>query len=132
VSWDTALHRPAEGRNSIWEMVLHLAYARHRVLGRLARMNGHKAARFTRPRRPEWFPLLPEPADGDAWRSDLALLERAHTELLAELDRTPEKELAKKRRGSERSIGEELVGLALHDAYHAGQIRMIAKMGGVA
>lgn len=132
VSRAMALQRPAEGRNSIWELVLHLAYARHRVLGRLARLNGHKAARFTRPRSPEWFPRLPEPADEAAWRADLELLERAHQDLLDELHRTPQKVLARKRRGSGRPFGDELLGLALHDAYHAGQIRLIARMAGAA
>jgi uncharacterized damage-inducible protein DinB len=128
VSTSDALRRPADGRHSIWELALHLAYGRHRVLGRLAKMNGRTTGRFPRARKPEWFPLLPEPADAAAWQADLELLERSHVALLEELERAPAKVLANVRPGGSRPIGLELLGTALHDAYHAGQIRLIAKM----
>jgi len=130
VSSSAALRRPGEGRNSIWELVLHLAYARHRILGRLAKMNGRRAGRFQRPRKPEWFPLVPDPADAAAWRADLELLASSHVLMLEELGRTPQRVLATIRPGGTRPIGLELLGMALHDAYHAGQIRLIFKMVG--
>ena len=120
--------RPGEGRNSIWELVLHLAYSRHRVLGRLARANGRPVERFRRPRGLEWFPLLPGAPDEAAWRADLELLGAIHGRLLAELDRTDPSVLELRRKGSDRTLGEELLGLSLHDAYHGGQIRLLAKL----
>lgn len=120
--------RPADGRNSIWALTLHLAYGRHRMLGRLARMDGGRVPRFPRARDPEWFPLLPETRDEEAWRADLALLEECHARLLDALARTSPDALGRMRHGKDRTIGLELLGLALHDAYHAGQIRLLAKL----
>jgi hypothetical protein len=61
-----------------------------------------------------------------AWQRDLALLDDYHAKLIdairhatpAQLERVPER--------SEHTVAQQLLGMALHDTYHAGQIRLLA------
>jgi uncharacterized damage-inducible protein DinB len=120
---DAAFHKPATNRNSIWELVLHLAHGRHLLTART--MNGEIDA-FPRAIREPWWPVSPERPDTAAWKSDLALLDETQTRLLRAIrDATPE-QLARVPSDSEHSIARQLLGMALHDTYHAGQIRMLA------
>jgi uncharacterized damage-inducible protein DinB len=120
---DAAFHKPATNRNSIWELVLHLAHGRHLLTART--MNGEIDA-FPRAIREPWWPVSPQHADTAAWKSDLALLDETQTQLLRAIrDATPE-QLARVPSDSEHSIARQLLGMALHDTYHAGQIRLLA------
>ncbi|HEU5170472.1 MAG TPA: DinB family protein [Gemmatimonadales bacterium] len=116
-----ALWRPAQGRNTIWELVLHLAYSKHVVLRRLT---GH-AGRFPRRLRRPWWPALPRPADEAAWQRDRALLEDCHRALVAAVQAAPGAALA---RVTRRPLAEHVAGIALHDTYHGGQIRLLRKL----
>jgi hypothetical protein len=122
---EAAKWRPADGRNSVWEIVLHLAYTRHRLLLRLDE-NLHE--RFVRPLRVPWWPRALEPQDETSWRADLALLDACHRRLVAEVQRAPDAVLRSVRRGQARTLAHEVLGVALHDAYHAGQIRLLTKL----
>jgi uncharacterized damage-inducible protein DinB len=110
-------------RNSIWELVLHLAHGRHLLIERLT---GASGADFPRTVREPWWPVAPAHTSEDHWRSDVALLEEYHTKLIeairgatpAQLERVPER--------SEYTVARQLHGMALHDTYHAGQIRLLA------
>lgn len=117
--------RPAAGRNTIWELVLHLAYTRHRVL---RRMGDAGAARFPRARRAAWFPVMPDEPTEAAWRADLALLDGYQARFLDAVRRAPAGRLRRVRPGQRRTIAHELLGVALHDCYHAGQIRLLARL----
>jgi hypothetical protein len=46
--------------------------------------------------------------------------------LIAAVRRAPPSRLARVRAGQRRTLAHELLGVALHDAYHAGQIKLIA------
>ncbi len=108
-----ALWRPAPGRNTIWELVLHMAHGKHLVHRKLL---GRETPTFPRRLRKTWWPTLPAERDGAAWRADLALLHECHQRLV---------EAVKRRRGvAER----EVAGIALHDTYHAGQVRLIRRL----
>lgn len=131
LSAQRAAARPAPGRNSVWELVLHLAYARHRLLVRLRRVHDFSLPPFPRKLRASWFPELPVPLDETRWKQDRALLDGYQARLLDTLEELPEEVLRHVRRGSPRSMGSELLGLALHDAYHAGQIRLLDRLGAV-
>lgn len=120
----TAAWRPAPGRNSAWELVVHCAYARHRVLGRLDR---GLAGRFPRPMRRDWWPELAG-ADADAWAEDVALLESYQDRLLDAVATMPESRLKARRAGKTITLGAECAGVALHDVYHAGQIVLVRKL----
>jgi hypothetical protein len=119
-----ATWRPAPGRNTIWELTLHLAYTRHRVLLRL----GERAGRFPHPLRADWWPRMPENSSEDAWRDTLALLDDYQDRLLAAVARATQTTLRRVRPSRRETIGHELLGVAFHDAYHAGQIRLLARL----
>jgi DinB superfamily len=113
VTWSQALWRPAPGRNTIWELVLHTAHGKHIVRRRLA---GGDGPRFVRPVRKAWWPRLPAQPDAAAWRADLALLRECHEQLMQVVRRPP------------RPSHQQIMMIALHDTYHAGQIRLLRRL----
>jgi len=113
--------RPAPGRNTVWELLLHTAYAKHVVLGRLL----GRSERFARPLRRAWWPATPEPADEAAWRRDRALLHASHRALVGAVRAASPAQLAG---GARRPLIEQLAGAALHDTYHGGQISLVRKL----
>ena len=117
-----ARRRPLRGRNSIWELVLHLAYSRYCLLHRLGVVTGH----FARPLRKSWWPRLPDELSPAQWGQDLKLLADYQAQLLDAIARVPEVRLRGHRSGQTRTFAGELLGVAIHDAYHAGQIRLMA------
>lgn len=129
ISAEQAAARPAPGRNTIWELVLHLAYARHGLLLRVRRFHEVEVPSFPRKLRTSWFPELPQELNEAAWKRDLALLRAYQERLVGAIEGMPAEALRRCRPGKSRSIGSELLGLALHDAYHAGQIRLLDRLG---
>ena len=129
---DEALARPAGVHNSIWELALHLAYGRHLVIGRIAAAGGRGAAddlpAFPHRLRAPWWPVLPSETDERAWRATLALLDASHRRLLDAVAGMTPAVLRTRRRGRRHTIAQEVLGVALHDAYHAGQIRLVRVM----
>ena len=117
-----AARKLRSGRNSIWELVLHLAHGRHLLVERLANA---PAPEFPRAIREPWWPVAPTDQGDQTWRNDLALLERYHTTLIEAIDRATPEQLARVPSGGE-SMAHQLLGMALHDTYHAGQIRLLA------
>jgi hypothetical protein len=121
---ELAAWAPAPGRKSIWQLALHVAYWKYAVSRRLA---GGQRGSF--PRRPANWPRVPGPPEAAAWIADCALLAEAHRRLLATVARVPRKSYGTPVRGSRRwTKGEMIVGIALHDAYHAGQIQMLKRL----
>jgi hypothetical protein len=121
VTASEAAWRPAPGRNTIWELVLHAAYAKHVVLGRLTQRRGS----FGRALRRPWWPAPSEPADERSWRRDRALLTATHAALVAAVRRASSAEL---RRRVRRPMVDHIGGVALHDTYHGGQISLLRKL----
>ncbi|MBX6363285.1 MAG: DinB family protein [Gemmatimonadetes bacterium] len=124
VTAEVAAWRPGSGRNTIWELTLHLAYTRHRLLGRVGEAAGRFPRRLARP----WWPRMPERPTAAAWREDRALLEGLQERLLEAVARVPAERLATRRARQRRTIAHELLGVALHDTYHAGQIRLLVRL----
>lgn len=122
---DEALWAPGSGRNSVWELVLHLAYTKHRVAARVDPAIG----RFGRKMVQTWFPALPATTDAEALAADLRLLDECHARLVAALEGASDARLASRRRpGFAFTLAEEVLGVAHHDAYHGGQIRLVRRM----
>jgi uncharacterized damage-inducible protein DinB len=117
VSAKQAAWRPGPKRHNIWEVTLHAAYWKYAVR---RRMEGGKRGSFALKgsnffSRPEKGKLSEA-----AWRADKELLEREHRALratMAKILRTPKgvKQLR------------QLYGVAFHDVYHAGQIRLLLR-----
>jgi hypothetical protein len=112
-----AFWRPDGERHSAWELMLHCAYWKHSVWRRLT---GARRAPFSLQGR-NFFAVTAPTAR--AWRDDLALLGESHTTLLAAVAKLPAATLAKKSR--------IVYGVAMHDVYHAGQIRLLRKLYGL-
>jgi uncharacterized damage-inducible protein DinB len=119
-----ALWAPAPGRKSIWQLALHVAYWKYAVRRRL---EGGTDARF--PRSPANWPAVPQAADDRAWAADVALLKAEHERLVAAVASVPVSRYGVALPDGKRwTMGELIVGIAQHDAYHAGQIQMLKRL----
>jgi hypothetical protein len=113
-----AAWRPGAGRHNIWEETLHAAYWKYTVRRRL---EGKKRASFAL-KGSNFFPR-PEKgkASEGAWHADKQLLEREHRALRAAVEKALETQ-----RGAK--FLRQIYGVALHDIYHAGQIRLLRRL----
>jgi hypothetical protein len=75
-----------------------------------------------------WWPSLPPALTPDAWAAELALLEGLHGELVTAVSGASRRLLATVRPRRNLTIAMEVLGVATHDAYHAGQMQMIRRM----
>jgi uncharacterized damage-inducible protein DinB len=124
VAVDLAAWVPLPGRKSIWQLALHIAYWKYAV-GR--RLEGGQGERF--PRSPANWPRVADAADAAAWAQDVALLRAEHERLLATIAKVPSRRYGETTTGGKRwTIGELILGIAQHDAYHAGQIQMLKRL----
>jgi DinB superfamily len=118
VSASQAAWRPDPGRHNIWELALHSAYWKYAVRRRI---EGGKRGSFIL----KGSNFFPRPEKGKAteaaWRADLALLEKEHQALEATIRRILKTPRAKK-------LLPSLYGVAFHDIYHAGQIRLLRRL----
>jgi hypothetical protein len=115
-----AAWRPGPGRHNIWEETLHAAYWKY-VSRR--RMEGGKHGSFAL----KGSNFFERPEKGNlneaAWSTDKDLLEREHRALRATVARIL-------RRPQSAKILRQLYGVAFHDVYHAGQIRLLRRLIG--
>jgi DinB superfamily len=113
-----AAWRPGAGRHNIWELTLHAAYWKYAVRRRL---EGGKRGSFVL----KGSNFFPRPEDGKAteaaWRTDKELLETEHRAMVETIGKALGSPQAKKKLGM-------LYGVALHDVYHAGQIRLLRRL----
>lgn len=109
---------PIAGAPSIWGTVLHLTAWTREVTRRL------QGSAPGEPAEGDW-PPVPAPTDR-AWRQARAALGAAHADLLRVAQDLSARELDLPV-GNGVTRGEMLVGLAQHDAYHAGQIALLKK-----
>ncbi len=118
--------RPRRGRHNIWEVVVHAAFWKHVVRGRLCRT---PIERFPYAGR-NWF-VRPGGSRRGAertWADDVRLLREEHGQLRAVVaglsPRDGTRVLA-----NGQTAAEHIRGIAAHDVYHAGQIRLIRALG---
>ncbi len=123
VTASVAAQRLAADRNSIWELVLHLAHGRHLLVGRVT---DTRSAAFPRRVRAPWWPIIDYEMTDAAWRDDLQLLDDCQARLLDVVGHATKKQLARRPKSSKHTVAEQLLGMAVHDGYHAGQIRQLA------
>ena len=123
VTAPTAATKPDPNRHSIWELVRHLTHGRHLLIERLTQASSDD---FPRPIREPWWPESPTTTTDAAWRDDLALLEQYHVRLIDAVRGASEVQLARRPNPGDQTIAQQLLGMAIHDAYHAGQIRLLA------
>lgn len=118
-----AAWRPAPDRHNIWEVAVHAAYWKYVVRRTL---QGGKRGGFSEDGS-NWFrrgDIISE----KVWRKDLLLLENEHRLLRAAVAEVDPAKL--QHRGSTKKwiLADHIVGIAFHDIYHAGQIRLLRRM----
>jgi hypothetical protein len=115
--------RPHPDRHSIAEQVLHAAYwkyaARRRLLG--DRRGSFPLAGSN------WFPVADDLTEAD-WRGHVAMLESEHRTLRAAVAGFPLERLDESAAGGTTSHRALILGVAAHDLYHAGQIRLLKRL----
>jgi len=113
-----AAWRPAPRRHNIWEETLHAAYWKYAVRRRL---EGGKPGSFTL----KGSNFFSRPENGGAteaaWRADRTILDHEHRTLVLTIRKILKSPRAKKHLPM-------LYGIAFHDVYHAGQIRMLRRL----
>ena len=128
VSAEEAAWRPAPDRHNIWEIAVHAAYWKYAVRRRL---RGDPRGSFAC-EGSNWFVrpgLVSHSKVGasgacpseKAWREDKRLLEREHQKLRGAI--------AEAR--NYRIPLAHIYGVAFHDVYHAGQIRLLRRLRSV-
>ncbi len=111
-----AAWRPAPGRHNISEVAVHTAYWKYVVRRRL---RGEPRGSFSLPGS-NWF-ARPGVLTEEAWRRDRVLLDQEHRMLrqaVSDLLRSPSREVP----------WSVIIGVAFHDVYHAGQIRLLRRL----
>jgi hypothetical protein len=108
--------RSLNGRKSIWQQALHAAYWKQRVINKLVGTQkfGRKGSNW---------PLLPAEPTEKAWREDLEFLADTHRRLREAV------KTADLRRADDKLL-RMIHGVAFHDIYHAGQIKLLRRMMG--
>ena len=123
-----AIWRPENCLHNIWEIVVHAAYWKYTVTNRLT---GGKEHRFPE-RGSNWFSRDGVRSSGSeldkCWVHDLELLARMHKELCSAITVLKDTGLKRPMRGSQQTAVRNLVGIAMHDVYHAGQIQLLRKL----
>ena len=119
----TAAAKPLPKVHSIWELLLHIAAwddaACRRLGGEKIQLRG--AANF---------PVAPKPTEA-AWRKAIAEAKRTHDMLVKTVASLPESRLRERVPGKRYDFYFMLQGVAQHELYHAGQIAILKKAGGI-
>jgi DinB superfamily len=118
VTAQQAAWRPGASKHNIWELTLHVAYwkyaARRRIEGGKRGSFALKGSNF-----------LARPEKGNAteaaWRSDRAILENEHRAMVQVIRKVLKSKNAEKHLRT-------CYGVAFHDIYHAGQIRLLRRL----
>jgi uncharacterized damage-inducible protein DinB len=122
VSLSEASWRPAPGRNTIHELVLHAAYWKYAVRRQLT-----GAAHGTFPiRGSNWFRR--DAATAREWRDSVKLLDAMHEELRKAVVEAGRGDLSARAGRSRYSKQFLISGVAAHDLYHAGQIQLLKRL----
>jgi hypothetical protein len=129
VTSEQAARRPGPGRHNIWEIAVHAAYwkyaVRRRLLAETRGSFGEKGSNwFVRPAALDGS----EAASDEAWRGDVTLLNHAHQELREAVIKVDPAALDRRSMGSRHTPRRMIAGIALHDAYHAGQIQLLKRL----
>lgn len=106
--------------HSIADIALHCAYWKYSVRRRLL-----KSPKGSFPwKGSNWF-TLPDPLSDEEWKRILATLDQEHEALRQAVETFPETQLARIPKGSKYNYHQLIQGIAAHDVFHAGQVRLL-------
>jgi DinB superfamily len=113
-----AAWRPAPGAHNIWELTVHSAYWKYAVR---RKVEGGKRGSFLL--KGSNFFARPEKGNAGeaAWHGDRQLLETEHHALVEAIRKVLRTARASK-------LLPAIYGVAFHDIYHAGQIRLLRRL----
>jgi uncharacterized damage-inducible protein DinB len=115
----TAARRPLPAGHSIAEIVGHLTYWLHAAVVRLSGEREEEVLGAA-----DWPPAT---AHDEAWSAARAALEAAHRDLHAAVLALDDARLDDPVAGSDPTVRGMLLGLLQHNAYHVGQLVLLAK-----
>lgn len=118
-----AAWRPQPRRHNIWELAVHCAYWKYAVLRLLT---GEARGSFPLAGS-NWF-ARPTERTAKALAADLRLLSDLHRRLRAAVAAFPPSRLGARPATGKRTYRELIAGVAAHDLYHAGQVRLLEKL----
>lgn len=114
----------AEGHDhSLWQLLLHCAYARYHVRRSFASMQ----ARWLFPRKGGYWASLPEVISDLTWKQDIALLRNEHKLLVEAVKAFDPARLDEPATPASRYI-DLLWGVVMHDMYHVGEIQVLKRL----
>ncbi|HJZ58529.1 MAG TPA: DinB family protein [Gemmataceae bacterium] len=124
----TLTFRPRPDRHNIWEIAVHAAYWKYAVRRRIT---GEDRGSFPL-KGSNWF-TRPDPAvhENDwetAWAADLKLLDETHRSLRVAVAAFDPVKLDDRLPGGKFAAYELILGVAMHDVYHAGQVRHLKRL----
>lgn len=118
VTAEQAAWRPGRDKHNIWEETLHAAYWKYVMRRKL--QSGKRGSFILKGSN-----FFPRPEKGklteSCWAADRELLDREHRALREAIAKVLEKEVSPK-------LLSGIYGVAFHDVYHAGQIRLLRRL----
>ena len=120
ITREQALQRPVKNGNTIWEILNHLIAWRQTVLKRVQGETIDSPAN-------NYIEKIKDPSE-EAWRDTLERLETTQKEWLYVLNTFNEADFEKEYATNHHSYYKHIHGIIQHDAYHLGQLVLLAKM----
>jgi hypothetical protein len=118
---EAAVYRPRGGRRCIAEIVVHCAYWKYAIRRQIS---GEKRGSFALAGS-NWF-RLPAVLSREQWTEYRELLDEQHRLLCQAIEKSPRN--WRYLSPGDQPIVRKIFGLAIHDAYHTGQIHMLKKL----
>ncbi|MET3193790.1 DinB family protein [Bacillus sp. OAE603] len=126
IAFEQVIWKPADGTmNSIWELMCHLLFYEKRFL---LRFLGETENEPQAENNNDTFRLPTETLEN--WKETKQEYFHVHRELEKLLATSEHEDLYRQVPGEDHSLLLELKSLAMHDAYHIGQIVLLSKMQG--
>lgn len=120
VSATAAAAQPIAGAHSIWGLVLHIDKVQQVVLARLKGENPNVTDA-------EYFPPVSDKSEA-AWKATVTRLKSQEEQLLTAASKLTDEQLAAPITPGGSTVYETLHGHAQHNAFHAGQIKLLRKV----
>lgn len=114
-----------QSSHSIADIALHCAYWKYSVRRRL---QNSKRGTFAW-KGSNWF-TLPKPLTEELWHKILNTLDEEHNALRKAVESFPSSHLGRIPKGSRYSYFQLIQGIAAHDVFHAGQVRLLKAKSG--
>jgi uncharacterized damage-inducible protein DinB len=125
LSPEEASWRPSPERHSVQDLVLHCAYWKYAVRRKLTH---DKRGSF--PLKGSNFFPREGPTALATWAADRALLLEEHRKLREVVEKLPASRLQARAGKSRHTFLRLIAGIAAHDLYHTGQVRLLLRLAG--